>query len=42
MSRPKLVAYWATTGLVALSMPSGGVAHGLHLSASVERFVRHG
>ena len=31
MSRSRLVAYWVTTGLVASSMVSGGVAHVLHM-----------
>ena len=42
MSRSRLVAYWATTGLVALSMLTGGVAHVLHAPASVDGFVRLG
>ena len=36
MSRSRLVAYWVTTGLVASSMVSGGVAHVLHVQASVD------
>jgi uncharacterized membrane protein YphA (DoxX/SURF4 family) len=36
------VAYWVTTGLVASSMVSGGVAHVLHVPASVDGFVRLG
>ncbi|WP_437586973.1 DoxX family protein [Sorangium sp. So ce1000] len=42
MSRSRLVAYWVTTGLVASSMVSGGVAHVLHVPASVDGFVRLG
>jgi hypothetical protein len=42
MSRSRLVAYWVTTGLVASSMVSGGVAHVLHVQASVDGFVRLG
>ena len=42
MSRSRLVAYWVTTGLVASSMVSGGVAHVLHMQASVDGFVRLG
>ena len=42
MSRSKLVTYWVTTGLVTLSMLSGGVAHVLHVPASVDGFVRLG
>ena len=42
MSRSRLVAYWVTTGWVALSMVSGGVAHVLHVPASVDGFVRLG
>jgi uncharacterized membrane protein YphA (DoxX/SURF4 family) len=42
MSRSRVVAYWLTTGLVALSMLSGGLAHVLHAPASVEGFVRLG
>ena len=40
MSRSKLVDYWVTTGLFASSMVSGGVAHVLHVQASVDGFVR--
>ncbi|MEO7729821.1 MAG: DoxX family protein [Kofleriaceae bacterium] len=36
------MAYWLTTGLVALSMLSGGVTQVLHVAASVEGFVRLG
>ncbi|HMG21985.1 MAG TPA: DoxX family protein [Kofleriaceae bacterium] len=39
MSRPRLVVYWVTTGLVAASMASGGVTHVLRVPASVEAFV---
>ena len=42
MSRSRLVAYWVTTGLVASSMLHGGVAHVLHVQASVDGFVRLG
>ncbi|CAN96481.1 conserved membrane hypothetical protein [Sorangium cellulosum So ce56] len=42
MSRARLVAYWVTTGWVALGMVSGGVAHVLHVPASVDGFVRLG
>jgi hypothetical protein len=42
MSRSRLVAYWVTTGLVASSLVSGGVAHVLHMQASVDGFVRLG
>jgi hypothetical protein len=42
MSRSRLVAYWVTTGLVASSMLSAGVAHVLHVQASVDGFVRLG
>ncbi len=42
MSRSRLVAYWVTTGLVASSMVSGGVAQVLHVPANVEGFVRLG
>ena len=42
MSRSRLVAYWVTTRLVASFMVSGGVAHVLHVQASVEGFVRLG
>jgi hypothetical protein len=42
MSRSRLVAYWVTTGLVASSMVSSGVAHVLHMQASVDGFVRLG
>ncbi|WP_437276021.1 DoxX family protein [Sorangium sp. So ce375] len=42
MSRARVVAYWVTTGLVASSMVSGGVAHVLHAPASVDGFVRLG
>jgi hypothetical protein len=33
MSRSRLVAYWVTTGWVAMGMVSGGVAHVLHVQA---------
>jgi hypothetical protein len=42
MSRSRLVAYWVTTGRVASSLVSGGVAHVLHMQASVDGFVRLG
>ena len=42
MSRSRLAACWVTTGLVASSMVSGGVAHVLHVQASVDGFVRLG
>jgi uncharacterized membrane protein YphA (DoxX/SURF4 family) len=45
VSRPsigKTAAYWGATGLVALFMLSGGVAHVLHLQASVDGFVALG
>jgi hypothetical protein len=42
MSRSRLVAHGVTTGLVASSMVSGGVAHVLHVHASVDGFVRLG
>jgi hypothetical protein len=42
MSRSRLVAYSVTTGLVASSMVSGGVAPVLHVPASVDGFVRLG
>jgi len=42
MSRSRLVAYWVTTGLVASSMLSAGVAHVLHVQASVDGFVHLG
>jgi hypothetical protein len=42
MSRSRLVAYWVTTGLVASSMVSGGVAQVLHVQANVDGFVRLG
>ena len=42
MSRSRLVACWVTTGLVASSMLSAGVAHVLHVPASVDGFVRLG
>ena len=42
MSRSRLVAYWVTTRLVASSMLSAGVAHVLHVQASVDGFVRLG
>lgn len=42
MSRSRLVAYWVTTGLVASFMLSAGVAHVLHVPASVDGFVRLG
>jgi uncharacterized membrane protein len=42
VNRARLVAYWVTTGLVASSMISGGVAHVLHAPASVDGFVRLG
>jgi len=42
MSRSRAVAYWVTTGLVTLSMLSGGVAHVVHAPASVDGFVRLG
>ncbi|MDI1482927.1 DoxX family protein [Polyangium sp. y55x31] len=42
MSRSRLVAYWVTTCWVALGMVSGGVAHVLHVPASVDGFVRLG
>jgi hypothetical protein len=42
MSRSRLVAYWVTTGLVALGMVSGGVAQVLHVPANVDGFVRLG
>ena len=42
MSRSRLVACWVTTGLVASSTDSGGVAHVLHVQASVDGFVRLG
>jgi hypothetical protein len=42
MSRSRPAACWVTTGLVASSMVSGGVAHVLHVQASVDGFVRLG
>jgi hypothetical protein len=42
MSRSKLAAYRVTTGLVAPSMVSAGVARVLHVQASVDGFVRLG
>jgi uncharacterized membrane protein YphA (DoxX/SURF4 family) len=42
MSRARLVAYWVTTVWVALSMGGGGVAHVLHVPATVDGFVRLG
>ena len=42
MSRAKLVGYWVTTVWIALSMGGGGVAHVLHVPATVEGFVRLG
>ncbi len=45
MSRPsigKTAAYWGATGLVALFMLSGGVAHVLQVQASVDGFVALG
>jgi len=42
MSRSKRVAYWVTTGLVATSMLSGGVAQVLHVPANVDGFVHLG
>ncbi|WP_437523769.1 DoxX family protein [Sorangium sp. So ce726] len=42
MIRARLVAYWVTTGLVASSLVSGGVAHVLHAPESVDGFVRLG
>lgn len=33
MSRSRRVAYWVTTGQVALGMVSGGVPHVLHVQA---------
>ena len=42
MSLSRLVAYWVTTGLVASAMLSAGVAHVLHVQASVDGFVRLG
>jgi hypothetical protein len=35
MSPSRLVAYWVTTGLVASSIVSGGVAHVLDVRASL-------
>ena len=42
MSRARLVAYWVTTVWVALSMGGGGIAHVLHVPATVDGFVRLG
>jgi len=42
MSRSRLVANWVTTGLVASSMVSGGVADVLDVQSSVDGFVRLG
>ena len=42
MSRTKLVAYWATTGWVALGMAGAGVANLLRVPESLEGFVRLG
>ena len=39
MSRSRLVAYWVTTGWVALGMVSAGVAQVLHVPANVDGFV---
>ena len=42
MSRARLVAYWATTGLVAFCMLSGGVTQVLHVQGSMEAFAALG
>jgi hypothetical protein len=39
MSRSRLVAYWVATCLVGSSMLSAGVAHVLHVQASIDGFV---
>ncbi|NUP12649.1 MAG: DoxX family protein [Polyangiaceae bacterium] len=42
MKRSRVIAYWVATGLVASSMISGGIAHVLHVPASVDGFVQLG
>lgn len=42
MTRPRLVAYWVTTGLIALVMISGGFTHVFRVQSSVESLVHLG